>query len=203
MPRKVSGRMPWFRAYAMPMIEGSVAQTMTDTQQLIWWKLLALARLVKFGDGTLRHGEGVPMKVDWIAKRLGYADKQVQEVVDIGLADKDENGSARVKIWGDGTIELANFREYNPSPAPKNHNPPEEPPPTVDSDTKRKAIHDKYQREHPKESEFHLESLKAGVPDTFPELAKARQKEDQRFIRKLHRQVKEKGPEPPPRLDGL
>jgi hypothetical protein len=195
--------MPWFRAYAMPMIEGSVAKTMDDIHQLIWWKLIALARLSKFGDGTLRHGVGIPMKVEWIAKRLGYSDIQVQETIDMGLMDKNMDGNGhRIRIWEDGTIELANFCEYNPMPTPKK--PPEEPPPTVDSETKRKAIHDKYQREHPKESLFHLESLRAGVPDTFPELAKARQKEDQRFIRKLHRNVKEKGPLPlPPRLEGL
>jgi len=153
----------------------------------------------------LRHGVGVPMEVEWIAKRLGYSEQQVQETIDMGAMDKDMDGDGRrIKVWEDGTIELCNFREYNPLPTPKKpltDTPPETS--QVDSNTKRRAIHDKFQREHLQESRFHLEGLEAGVPDTFPELAKAQQKDDQRFMRKLRRDVKVRGPEPLPRLEGL
>lgn len=119
MGKRLSGPMPWFKAYALPMIEGSVTQTMNDTQQLIWWKLVALARISKFGDGTLRHGEGIPMTTKWIAARLGYTQEQIEETVGICMRDKNhEDNKYRIRRWDDGTIELCNFLDYNPQSHP-------------------------------------------------------------------------------------
>lgn len=204
MTQKRKAGMPWFRAYAQSMLRGSVAHTMSLEEQMVWWKLLALARESKCGDGTLRFGWGVPMTRGWIAHECGCKPEVLDRVIQFGMDDQNLDGDGRrIKVWEDGTIELCNFRDYNPDSPRQITLPPEEPPPKVDSDTKRRAIHDKYQREHPVESRFHLDSLAAGVPDTFPELAKKARQEDQRFIRRLKRDVKVKGPEPLPRFGQL
>lgn len=205
MTRKGRGGMPWYRAYVDSMLDGSVAHTMTNEEQMIWWKLIALARKSKCRDGTLRHGWGVPMTLGWIADTCGCSLVLLEKVLQAGMNDRNlEDDGHRIKVWEDGTIELCNFKDYNPEAQPLQ---PPLPPAAEDkpplTDTKRRAIHNKFQKEHPVESELHLEAVKLGVADDFSTLQKQHRTQDRKFIRDAKERARPEQGLPPSRFSGM
>ncbi|MFA5354891.1 MAG: hypothetical protein WC291_11735 [Thermodesulfovibrionales bacterium] len=144
---------------------------MTNEEQNVWWKLVGIANWCACHDGTLRHGFGAPMTREWIAERCQCTRKTLDKVIAIGQQDRniDEDG-CRVKVWEDGTIELCNFKQYNPDGPiqtmlpPAVGTPPEEPPRKKShSEGKLRTLHNKYQDGHTEESAFRAGSIMAGV----------------------------------------
>ncbi len=188
------GPITWMRVSVQALLDGSVTHQMNNEQQNVWWKLVGIANWCACRDGTLRHGFGVPMTRQWLAERCQCKRETLDRVIAIGEQDKniDEDG-CRIKVWEDGTIELCNFKQYNPdAPILQAMLPPAvtlaESKQKVDSDGKRRAIHNKFQRQYPDESEFHLGMVRRGIPDDHTELKKKLRKDDRRAIHKAKRE---------------
>jgi hypothetical protein len=71
-------------------------------------------------DGTLRHAIGLPMSRSDIASQLHITENLLNETIDVCTKDQNINDSHhRIEIWGDGTIQITNWNEYQSVPEDK------------------------------------------------------------------------------------
>lgn len=109
--------MDWFKVYSKGWLQGSIRQQLTVEQRSVWIDLIALASETKFRDGTLRHGLDVPMPREYIASVLQIPLELLNATIEVCQHDRNfKDGKHRIEIWDDGTIELANFADYQSLP---------------------------------------------------------------------------------------
>jgi len=101
--------MDWIKFYTGKWLYGS-GRAMTAEKRGVWADLMALAAETKFRDGTLRFEVGEPMPRSYIAGLLRIPPDLLDACLTCFTQDVNiDDGQPRVKIWEDGTIELANF----------------------------------------------------------------------------------------------
>lgn len=104
--------LPWHKIDSSKWLNGTIRGGLTRAQRGDWADLIALAATLPVRDGTLRYGAGQPMSRGAIAARLVIEVNDLNETIEACQKDERPDGSPRLKIWEDGTIELANFSEY-------------------------------------------------------------------------------------------
>jgi len=95
------------------LLFGSFSVMYDLTQQAIFIRMLALAATCQLHDGTLRHNETSSMSREMIAELIGCSKEALDRVIEIGQEHKDaKDGSYKIEVWEDGTVEILNFKEY-------------------------------------------------------------------------------------------
>lgn len=103
--------MDWIKFYTRKWLWGS-GRDMSAEERGIWADLMAMAGETKLRDGSLRFDVGKPMPREYIATVLRVPLERFNACLDIYAKDiNTEDGSPRIKIWDDGTIELVKFIE--------------------------------------------------------------------------------------------
>ncbi|MFA5354890.1 MAG: hypothetical protein WC291_11730 [Thermodesulfovibrionales bacterium] len=98
------------RALGNDLLDGTPSLTLNAEQQMIYWKLVALATMNPTKDGVLRHGEGKPMTRGFIARVLGCTDELLGAVIEAASHYQDDGD--RIEVMPDGSLKVRDLKKY-------------------------------------------------------------------------------------------